>query len=168
MSSLVRVSLVCMLFFIAGCGFMPLYGKHGPHTTDNSIQRSFDDIYISNIPDREGQYLRNALIDRLYKAGHPMTPVYTLQIDRINQSITDLGVTKGADATRAQLRLSTTMRLLDQASGKTLLQRDLTATTSYNVLQSQFTTRVSEDNARQNGLDELSRQIEARLALYFR
>jgi LPS-assembly lipoprotein len=128
----------------------------------------FNDVEIANIPDQSGQYLRNALMDRLYSAGRPANPRYTLTIAPITESETDLDTTKSSTATRTQLRLTTTMTLTEIASGKTVLTRDLTAVNSYNVLQSQFTTRVTEQDARQNSLDNIARQAEAQLALYFR
>lgn len=157
------LSLVAFLAALAGCGFSPLYGTHG----DTAIKYHFDSIAIGNIPDREGLYLRNALIDRLYDHGRPAAPQYTLNVAGLRQRITDLDITKSADATRAQLRIETKMTLLDSKTGETLLQRDLVAVASYNILQSRFTTRVSEDDARRAALDDIARQIEQQLALYF-
>jgi LPS-assembly lipoprotein len=48
-----------------------------------------------------------------------------------------------------------------------VLSRTLLASTSYNVLSSQFTTRVSEDDARLNALNDLARQAEQQIVLYF-
>jgi len=59
------------------------------------------------------------------------------------------------------------MTLTNKATNEQLLKRDLTVVTSYNILNSQFTTHVSETNARENALEDLARQIETQLALYF-
>jgi LPS-assembly lipoprotein len=139
-------------------------GQTGPQA---AVKAAYNDIFIDNIPDREGQMLRNHLIDRLYTSGRPVYPSYTLAVGKINESLSDLDITKSSDATRSQLRLSTSMALKDNATGQALLKRDLTAITSYNVLQSQFTTRVSEQNARENAITDLARQIELQLGLYF-
>ena len=151
------------MLFLAGCGFSPLYGTRG----DNAAKYHFDSIAIGNIPDQEGQYLRNALIDRFYQHGRPADPQYTLEVAKVRQRRRDLDITKSSSATRAQLRLDTKMTLKDNKTGETLLTRDLLAITSYNILQSQFTTRVSQDDAERSGLDDLARQIEQQLALYF-
>jgi len=158
------------LIFIVGlqlsaCGFTPLYGKAA---NDPAIAAELNRVHIDNIPDREGQYLRNALIDRFYSDGRPDNSIYRLNIAPVLESLTDLDITKSSDATRAQLRLTSRMVLFERATGKVLLERNLNSITSYNILQSQFTTRVSEDNARLNALDDLARQIEQQLALYFR
>lgn len=146
---------------LTACGFTPMYGQKG------AVTQTFDQIEIGNIPDYEGQYLRNALIDRLYQNGYPAQPRYQLNLSKVNERLTDLDITKSADATRAQLRLDTTLTLRDKDSDKILLSRKLMAITSYNKLNSYFTTRVSEKAARENALDEIARQTEQELALYF-
>ena len=123
---------------------------------------------IGNIPDREGQYLRNALIDRFYRSGRPVNAAYDLDIDRITETLVDLDITKSSDATRGQLKVQTRLKLIGRASGSVVLERDVRSITSYNILGSEFATRVTEDNARTNALDDLARQIEMQLNLYFK
>jgi LPS-assembly lipoprotein len=156
--------LLCLL--VAACGFSPMYGEY--RSLDrNKIQPFYDQIFIENIPDASGQYLRNALIDKLYQNGRPADTRYNLVIQNISESILDLDITKNSDATRAQLRLTANMRLIDKKTGKEILSRKLTSVSSYNILQSQFTTRVSEQYTRENALDDIARQTEQQLALYF-
>lgn len=165
-------ALPALLFFAAvflvSCGFQPLYGRNFAAETDSVlIAANFNDIEISAIPDRSGQYLRNALTDRFYRHGYPAAPRWSLDISPVQESRTNLDITKADDTTRAQLRLEIGMALRDEGAGKAVLTRTLSAVTSYNILQSQFTTRVSEQAAREAALDELARQIEQQLALYF-
>jgi LPS-assembly lipoprotein len=141
-----------------------MYGKQGDK---QQVAQSFDRVIIATIPNREGQYLRNALIDRFYRNGYPSNAAYQLSVSAIHETLTDLDITKQSDTTRAQLRLDTSITLINTVTQETVLQDDLTSVAAYNVLDSQFTTRVSEDNTRKNALDDLARQIETRLALYF-
>lgn len=166
MSAARKFALVFLAMILTGCGFTPMYGDHSA-LNGEGMQSTLNAIEISNIPDREGQYLRNALIDRFYTGGRPVDPKYLLIITPIQQSKLDLGITPTGDNTREELVINTSMTLRDKASGQTLVNRDLVARVSYNVLASQFTTDVSEDAVRLNGLDDLSRQIEQQLALYF-
>lgn len=145
------------LLMLAACGFTPMYGS--------SQQGVLNDVAIENVPNREGQYLRNRLIDRFYTAGTPADPRYALSISRIVERRTELDVTKSSNTTRAELRLSTRIALRDKQSGAVILSRDLQSAGSYNVLSSQFTTRVSEDNVRLGILDDLARQIEQQVML---
>ena len=164
MSRVFYIFLLGFSLLLSGCGFSPLYGKNSVRA---NIQPEFDSIFIANIPDHEGQFLRNALMDRLYQNGRPYSPKYTLSFSPIKEAKADLDVTKNSDTTRVQLRLSTHMKLSDNQSGNILLERDLISIASYNILQSQFTTRVSEENTRQNVLNILAEQAETQLALYF-
>jgi LPS-assembly lipoprotein len=60
------------------------------------------------------------------------------------------------------------MDLVDISTGENVLSRPVKAITSYNVLGSQFTTRVSENDAREAALEDLARQIETQIALYLK
>jgi LPS-assembly lipoprotein len=150
----------------ASCGFEPMYGvnRNTPVGAEENLAR----IEIGNIPNREGQYLRNALIDRFYRSGRPLAPSYILNVRQIRETLINLDITKDADTTRGQLRLETEMRLSDKKTGALLLKRDLRSITSYNILASEFATRVTEENSRTNALDDLARQIELQTVLYFK
>ncbi len=161
-----HIFLFSMLIQLTACGFSPMHGKYSA-ANSQTVQNDLSQIYIENIPNREGQFLRNALIDRFYQNGHPTNPAYKLDINTIEERLTDLDITKSSDATRAQLRLNTSLTLMDKQNNAVLLTRKLTATTSYNILQSQFTTRVSEQDARENALNDLAAQIERQISLYF-
>lgn len=151
---------------MAACGFHPVYGVN--KYTSVGVEEKFEQVSIANIPDREGQYLRNALIDRFYRSGRPDNPRYSLAVSPVQESIIDLDITKTSDSTRAQLRLSSNMTLVDTTNGEILMQRALSSIVSYNILAGEFATRVSEENARKNALDDLAGQVERHLSLYFK
>lgn len=154
-------------FFLVSCGFTPLYGTKGAEReSSSSLRESFAQVEISLIPDRSGQSLRNLLIDRLYSKGYPINPSYTLKIEKLAEAKGELDITKSAEATRAQLTIRTQMVLLN-AKGVEVLRRPLASITSYNVLQSEFATRVTEENARNNAISDIARQVELALSLYF-
>lgn len=151
------VALAAVALLLPACGFTPLY------STETSEE--FSRVAVAPIPNEEGIALRNALIDRLHARGAGPEH-WRLTCTPVAESITDLGITKSADATRGQMRLSTTMTLTDAAGGE-VLRRNLRAVMSYNILASEFTNRVSQDAARTNAIEDLARQIEESLALHF-
>ena len=164
---MIRAVTACLLILgLVACGFRPVYGTRAGGA-DNPAQAAFQHIQIANIPDRDGQILRNALIDRFYRDGRPADARYTLFITPLSEQIRDLDITKTADSTRGQLRLSSNLRLTDRQTGQILVQRPILAITSYNILGSEFTNRVAEDSARRNAITELVRQVELQLGLYF-
>jgi LPS-assembly lipoprotein len=153
------------VFILASCGFSPMYGTAGGHST--SVESRLGQVEIGIIPDRSGQYLRNQLIDRFYRDGMPASPAYMLDVDPINEAVFDFDITIESEATRRQLKLTTEMKLIDKATEEVVLRRDLQATTSHNVLESEFSTLVTEQSARDAALNDLARQIERQLVLYF-
>lgn len=154
---------------LAACGFEPMYASGGAKgAQSDDVQGELAQVEIGNIPDRDGQYLRNALIDRFYQHGRPAQPRYKLNIRSIRETKTDLDITKSSDATRGQLRLTTAMTLVDVSTGEVVLNRALTASGSYNILGSEFANRVTEQNTRDSALNDLARQIELQVGLYLK
>lgn len=166
MSSKTSLFLVLCLI-LAACGFSPIYGSGAGHT-GVSAAAGLDKVEIALIPDESGVYLRNILIDDFYQDGYPSSPTHRLEIGQIMESENDLDITQQSEATRKQVRLVASVTLRDLATNKAVLERRFTALTSYNVLGSQFTTRVSENDAREAALADLARQIENHVALYFK
>ncbi|MCC6598321.1 MAG: hypothetical protein IT559_05995 [Alphaproteobacteria bacterium] len=160
------IPLILTGIYLASCGFQPVYGVN--KYTATGVETRLEQIEIGGIPNREGQFLRNALIDRFYRNGRPASPLYALDVETIQESKSDLDITKNADATRGQLRLSADFKLTDTRTGEILLQRTALAVTSYNILSSEFTNRVSEQNTRENALNDLARQIELQITLYLK
>ncbi|MFK7839280.1 MAG: LPS assembly lipoprotein LptE [Bdellovibrionales bacterium] len=154
------------LIFLTACGFHPVYGVN--KYTPVGAEAKFTQIAITNIPNREGQFLRNRLIDTLHRNAPNEPKRYTLNINPIEERLRELDITIDSDTTRAQLTLTTTMKLTDKTTNKTLINRTLTSVASFNVLGSEFANRISEQSTRENVLDDLARQIEHQIALYFK
>lgn len=157
------LSLV-LIPFLSACGFTPMYATSGKTST---VKSDLSQIEIGIIPDRSGQFLRNELIDRFYTGGYPATPKYALSVNPITERITDFDITVASEATRQQIKLSTTIRLTDVETNKNILTRSVTSITSNNILESEFSTIITEQSARDAALNDLARQIERQLALYF-
>ena len=166
MKSISRLITLPVLLTLTACGFSPIYGNYN-RSDSVAVERSIASVEISIIPNKEGQYLRNELIDRFYQNGYPSNPKYILTVQRVEEYKSNLDITKSSDATRAQLKLTTAMTLTNPETGEILIKRPMRAITSYNILSSQFTTRVSEEDARKAALNELANQIETHIALYF-
>jgi LPS-assembly lipoprotein len=157
-----RVAVLSLLVVLTGCGFQPLYAKRGP--TGGVAGEEMAKVRIANIPDRTGQYLRNALIDRMQPQG-AQDPAYRLEIALREQQV-NLGIQQDATATRGQLRYSGTYVLKD-AAGKELTRESFRASPAFNILDSEFGTILSSEDARERGLKQIADDITGRLALYF-
>jgi LPS-assembly lipoprotein len=128
--------------------------------------QNFNSIEIATIKERNGQSLRNVLMDEFYKNGRPSNPQYLLQIQPLEETIRSLGIQKDASSSRAQLLMSTNFALIDQNTRSTLLFRNVEAVTSYNIQDSHFTTTVSEESAREAAIQEIAEQMILQLELF--
>lgn len=162
----VRLLASCLLALsLAACGFRPLYAPTEARE-QSVIVESFDAIEIAPLPERAGQVLRNHLLDRLSPRGAPDDPAYRLNL-RLTEQIQELGIRTDETATRANLRLFADFQLVPAPGGPPLLTGQARSVNSYDVLDSQFATSVSEADARDRGLRELANEIRERLAIYF-
>lgn len=161
-----RILSLLSLLILAACGFSPMYGNMNDNALGTEDFLSY--VAIDNIPDRDGVYLRNALIDRFHRNGSPVRNAYTLRVINMDEKRRDLDITKSSNATRAQLIITATIELKDNVTGQAVLARNLQSITSYNILGSEFATRISRESSRENALDGLAQQIETHISLYFK
>lgn len=167
MSSPLKAFVIVAILILAGCGFSPMYGKNVGAAGMTAAQ-GLDNVEIALIPDQSGVYVRNILIDGFYQGGYPSDPAYILEVSKIVETQLDLDITQNSEATRKQIRLSATMILKEKNTGNAMVTRTINSLTSYNILGTQFTTRISENDAREVGLADLARQIQRQTALYFK
>ena len=160
---------VAVIWVIAGlglsaCGFEPLYARPDGNAVTPSDEMAA--IRILPLQDRVGQQMHNFLRDRLNPRGQPQAPRYELQVT-LTELREDLGIRKDETATRGNLTMSANFVLLDARSKNALLSGLSRSTNSFNILQDQFATLFSENDARERALRELSDDIRLRLGIYF-
>lgn len=164
--SLFKALALSSLIFLAACGLEPMYSKG--NTGGQQITAALPNIDIAGIPDRDGQYLRNLLIDQLYAHGRPGDAPYLLTFAPLEKDTVNLGIRKSATATRAQVEISTHMKLVEKATSKVLLSRDLKSIGAYNLLDNQLASIVSQQNITESLLQEMRDSAVRELSLYFR
>jgi LPS-assembly lipoprotein len=146
-----------LLLTLASCGFTPLYGSAAPRP----------EVFVASIPDRDGQELRNLLIDRIYAHGVPQAAPYELRIEPLKISAADLGIQKDATVTRTEIEIGAHMTLVDTKTGATVLERHLRAVGGYDVLDEQYATLVTRRSVTDRVLAELADNVVTELSLYF-
>lgn len=154
--------LVCLP--LASCGFKPVYGTHSESSLATAARHS--GVEIANIPNREGQRLRNFLIDRLYLDGRPADAPFILSVAPLKSELTNLGIRKDATSTRGMLQVSTTVTLVARDTNKIVLERNVRAVGGYNQLDNRFATLVAQENLTDHMLEELSDSIVTEVTLY--
>lgn len=151
------------LLAVAGCGLRPLYGEHA---SGGSTVGELQTVRILPIADRPGQQLHNALRNELNPRGQPADPRYTLAVDLVIRK-QEIGVRKDETATRANLRLSGSYRLVRVADQVQMTSGVAKSIVSYNIVDSEFGTYAAEADAQQRGIEQLAQQLRLRLATYF-
>lgn len=151
------------LFFLTACGFSPIYGNHGGKS--GPVAQALSNVAIENIADRNGQMLRNKLIDRMYSQGRPASPTARLAVS-VSTTESAMGVQKDATTTRSQISMTANFTLTDM-TGKQLHKGRAHAVASYGKLDAQYGTVASQRNAQERALNEIGEQIVNNISLYF-
>ncbi len=161
--SLKRTLIAALLAVaVSACGFRPMYGGSG----SDSVNADLSEIKINLIADRSGQQLRNFLLDRLTPKGQPKQPAYTLAI-QLEEETSSIAVERSGLPTRANLRVTANYILREAGSYDQLLSGRARVFSSYNLLDADFSTLTSEQDAETRALEAIADQIQTRLATYF-
>jgi LPS-assembly lipoprotein len=160
-AALFLFSVLCLL--LSGCGFSPIYGSHSG--SGGPVAEQLSQIAIDSIPDRQGQILRNDLIDRMYGKGRPSQPLYHLSV-KLHLNFEDTGILANTTATLTEVNTYGDYELKD-LKDKVIVRGTAHSATSYSRLSDEYATLTAHDSAVQRTVDEVSNQIVNRLGLYF-
>jgi len=156
-----RAIWFAFLLMLAACGFKPLYGHH---SDGDKAPPELANIQVNFIKDAVGQELRNAIMDRLPPP--KAQPRYQLNIT-VDEGQTGIAIASDATVTRQQLRDTAHIVLFDSVTQKNVWKQDLFTTAGYNILSSEFSNLVGEEDARMRNVDDLSERTVNMLALFF-
>jgi LPS-assembly lipoprotein len=142
---------------LSGCGFRPLYGG----SSDSSFIRDnpLKGVSISLIEDREGQILRNFLIDRFQPDG---TDRYILTTE-LDVSEQDLGVAFDATTTRSRVVVTAGFVLSYEGGSYRFTSR---SAGSYSTVLSDYGTLVARQDATERSLREIADEAKVRLVAF--
>jgi len=159
-----RAAVLVFLAALGGCGFEPLHGRvAGGSSTSVELAQ----VRIEIIRDRNGQVLRNFLLDRFSPRGVSRDPQWSLEV-RVNESITSLGVQKTSEATRANLLMTGSFVLVPIDGEEEPLSGSIKAVSSFDIQRSDFGTLSAEKDARTRALRQIAEDLTARISVYFR
>ena len=160
----VFISLI-LLFALSGCGFRSVYGERSNSHGDTAVATQLNDIAIEPVHERNGQMLRNNLIDMMYGKGRPAHPLYKLAVT-LRSTEEDFGIQADATTTRTMVNMYGDFSLKTD-SGKELLTGSAHSTSNINKISNQYATLVARNQAYERTINEVSEQIVSRLSLYF-
>jgi len=159
-----RVLLVGAALALGGCGFHPLYARHGRSGFDADLAS----IKVNTIADRQGQLLAIALRDALNPRGARVETRYTLDV-LLTASHQDIGLRPDGTASRSEITMTANFVLREAnkpAEGSVVLQGTTHSVSSYDVLNDNYATVVARHNAEERNVHEIGDDILTRLELY--
>jgi LPS-assembly lipoprotein len=158
-----KLAVAAVLLLGAACGFQPLYGSRTPGAAP--VQAELEDILIEPIAERTGQKLYNFLRDRLNPRGRPDQPRYVLSV-KLTERQENLALATDKTPTRANLTLIANYTLRSRDREELLYEGRSRTTTSFDIVQSLFSSYTATEDARARGALTLSDDIRVRLALF--
>ena len=150
---------------LGGCGFSPVYAKSDAAP---AMQSKLENVEVGMIADRDGQYLRNSLLDQMgsltaASAGQR----YFLRVYNLRQEDLAFGIRKDASATRGDITMTATMELIDTQTNTLVLTRPLRARGGYNRMDNLYGAQVTKEDTTERLLDEMAERAVTELTLYF-
>ena len=158
------LTLSCQLV-LTGCGFQPLYMK-----TTTNVTEELQKVKVAVIPNRNGQILRNHLIDRLSTRNPSVVPAYQLKVSLAEKS-DNLAFRRDHTPRHTRIRITATYRLIDLDSGKVIVTGNTSQIASYSLGATaefgSFSSEVASHTIRERALRIIAEDVRVKLASYF-
>lgn len=164
--NLAFIILATMTLSLGACGFTPVYNSN-TGAESAAVKQSFSYVEVAPIPDKIGVDLRNELLDMLHVNIGQSVPRYTLLVNTPSEQIKQTGIDRDATTTREQLRLKTSVKLIAKDSGRILFDRNFVSLTNYNILPSEYSTLIAQEDARERAMRQIADDIKTHLSLHF-
>lgn len=157
--ALSRLSAAAAVPLVGACGFRPLYGGSSDSVfiRDNPLAG----VSIALIEDREGQILRNFLIDRFQPDGSDQ---YRLQTT-LNISVENLGVAFDSTTTRSRVVVTANFVLVYEGGTHSFTSR---SAGSFSTVLSDYGTLVARQDATERSLREIADEAKVRLVAFLK
>ena len=150
---------------LGGCGFHPLYAGRDRGELDVDLAA----IKVTTIPNRIGQLMAISLRDGLNPTGARVPQRYTLDV-KLSEYRVDVGFRSDGTASRSQITMSASfsLRALGAETKVPLLSGSTRAISAFDVQTDDYATTVAQHSAEERSLNQLSDDIQTRLAIYVR
>ena len=147
-----------------GCGFQPLYGSG---SGNDDVKPELASIIVIVPHGRLGQSVKAALAADLNPAAISVAPDYALSVS-LGRTTRALAIQLDSTITRYDLILDAAFALVRNIDNATVYRNRVRRIASYNVSRAPYSTQVAEEDAERRAAVEVSRQIAALLAVFFR
>ena len=160
-----RRLIVLACLSLAGCGFRPLYDDR-PRGEGLPAAQALAATRVATIPDRQGQILRNAIIQRLGN-GPGVAPRYELHVAlTIRREL--LGVRRDETASRQRVNATADFTLRPLRAGDPVFASRAFAVDAFNITPNEFfAAQLSGEAAEARVAERLAEDIVAQIAAFY-
>lgn len=169
--SLYKATVLGVLVFLsASCGFRPLYagGETADTVSGERLISGLSDVFIDEIPERNGQILRRHLLNRISPKGEPENPKYELSVFIVSASEYQQAIRLDNMATRTTMIYTAKYVLKTFPEAEVLLENTTSARASYNILESPYATDVAEEDAKKRMMRILGDNISLHVSSFLK
>ncbi len=146
---------------LTGCGWEPLYADQQTAAGSAELRA----IKVNPIAERIGQNLETGLRDSFNPGRIPTKQLYVLKVT-LTQSLQDLGIQSQGLGTRGEVHIQANYSLVEISSGKILQNAGIHSNDSFDIQANGYSTVVAEDDAKTRCVEDLRREIVARLTMF--
>lgn len=157
-----RYYIAILLLCLSACGFRPVHAPGGAQQGMGSAELSL--VALDPIDNgRSGQVLQTELEDLLHPDNVYPTPRYRLKVV-LEEAKQPIVIEQNARVSRYNLLLVAYYTLTDVNTGEAIYRSKLRRMGSYNASLSDYSTYVSENDARERAVRQLANDVVMRLA----
>ena len=151
-----RLFFLFVLIALTACEFRPLYGS-SDSAASADVTGLLSQVSVRQIPDREGQILRNFLVDRL---GGDRSGAFDL-VTRMSISQRDLGTAADSTTTRSRVMITADFVLTIEDETYQFTER---SASSFSTVQTDYASLVAREDAVRRGLRDVADAARLRIA----
>lgn len=150
-----------LALLLSACGLSPMYAGGG----DGRVSAGLDAVTVAAIPGQQGWLMRDALVQKL--GASDVGARYRLDV-RLDDQLDGLGLLGDDTIGRERRTLRARYRLVDLATGETLLDATAGSDAGIDVVSSEYATIAAEQTALENLTREVADMIVTNVALKMR
>jgi len=158
-----KLFIILPLLLLSSCGFRPLLSESQPTT------KALNSVEVSIIRDREGQQLRNRLLDFMNPHGYAINTKYRLDVQLV-EAKRELSFRKDLVARRQELSLKAYFNVVDLNTGKVIFKNFSESYNSFSLGPksdfASFSSYISEKSARERMVEILAQDIRLQVGSF--
>jgi LPS-assembly lipoprotein len=146
---------------LSACGWEPLYANRDTAVGFSKLEA----IKVNPIAERVGQQLEMGLRQSFNPNGEVAKQTYVLAVT-LQQVLLNSGIQSQGLGTRGELHLTARYQLIDIATNRVLQTGVVHSNDSFDIQANGYSTVVAETDAGRRDVEELRREIVARMTLF--